>query len=744
MIFPKFILTLYLGLLSCFCLGQGFDRDSQMILAENLYNEKNYKSALDIYLDMESQSMGLPYLKYRIGLCYYHSLEKSTAIEYLETALKHRDETVPPEVYYYLGRLHHLNYSFDKAIDFFNKYKTDKENQNLIFLDTDRLIQMCRNGRKITNMPVKDLEVSIAKPPLNSSYNDYAPLIRPNGGALFIGSNRPTESVDLVFPEYKIFYPKKWELFPEDVFVSYPRGIHWDTPLPQGLKDKKVIPLSLRKGGSEMLLFIRDNEGKGDLYISEYKGSRWVNLKKLDRSINAKYQEIKGACFTENGKAIYFSSNREGGMGGFDLFVSRESENGKSWKKPENLGNTINTRYDEVTPFMYPDESSFYFSSDGHNSMGGFDVFRTNITEEYTWGKPENLGYPVNSTADDLFFVQQTNKKHSFLSSNRVKNASVGNLDIITVFKPDRINPLSMLKGRIIVRRNGEQVFVKLRVTEKATGNPVSHVYNPTLESGDYFVILAPRKVYNIVIEANGGYNYEMEISIPEDTYTYNLNKEIEIESVSLFGDKVGEQALMTSDTSYMTSIDDSRGSRDLKYDALLLFMERAVDAQERERFASLDELDSDLLDPKSAKDPYYTPLIDRMADIFERGDFASLRDLGKPIVISNIRLFGRIIGNQQIVGNYTIPYTKGSVTIPANLEGDFNQLAQLLTKDKDLKMEIIYTEISSAINNERADNIYGYMTGKNRVISSQINQKSNSNSEMEEGISLKIYIEKN
>jgi hypothetical protein len=320
----------------------------------------------------------------------------------------------------------------------------------------------------------------------------------------------------------------------------------------------------------------------------------------------------------------------------------------------------------------------------------------------------------------------------------------VGNLDIITVFKPDRINPLSMLKGRIIVRRNGEQVFVKLRVTEKATGNPVSHVYNPTLESGDYFVILAPRKVYNIVIEANGGYNYEMEISIPEDTYTYNLNKEIEIESVSLFGDKVGEQALMTSDTSYMTSIDDSRGSRDLKYDALLLFMERAVDAQERERFASLDELDSDLLDPKSAKDPYYTPLIDRMADIFERGDFASLRDLGKPIVISNIRLFGRIIGNQQIVGNYTIPYTKGSVTIPANLEGDFNQLAQLLTKDKDLKMEIIYTEISSAINNERADNIYGYMTGKNRVISSQINQKSNSNSEMEEGISLKIYIEKN
>ncbi len=492
-------------------------------------------------------------------------------------------------------------------------------------------------------------------------------------------------------------------------------------------------------------MFLLETEnGKGDLYISEYKGSRWVNLKKLDKSINAKYQEIKGACFAENGKAIYFSSNREGGMGGFDLFVSRESENGRSWKNPENLGGTINTKNDEVTPFMYPDESSFYFSSDGHNSMGGFDVFRSTITGEYAWGKPENLGYPVNSTADDLFFVQQTNKKHSFLSSNRVKNASVGNLDIITVFKPDRINPLSMLKGKIIVRSNGEAIPVKLRVTEKANGNQISHVYNPTLETGDYFVILAPRKVYNVVIEAQGGYNYEMEISIPEDTYTFDLNKEIEIQSVNLFGDNVGEQALMKADTSYMTSIGDLGESRDLKYDALILFMERAVDAQERERFASLDELDSDLLDPKSAKDPYYTPLIDRMADIFERGDFASLKDVGKPIVKNDLRFFGKIIGKQQIVGNYSINYPTDSVAVPSILERDFNQLAELLAKDKTLNMEITYTETSSNLNNKRAENIYGYMTNKNRIISGQINQKSNSDSEMEEGVFLKIYIEKN
>lgn len=741
MISQKFILTLYLGLLSFFCLGQGFDRDSQLILAENLYNERNYESALNIYLGMEGQTMGSPYLKYRIGLCYFHSLDKSLSIDYLETALKHRDETVPPEVYYYLGRLYHLNYSFDKAIDYLNKYKLDKESQNLIFLDTDRLIQMCKNGKQIINMEAKDLEVSIATPPLNSSYNDYAPLIRPNGGAMFISSSRPTESVDLVFPEYKLFYPKKWEQFSEEIFVSYPKAIYWGMPIPQGLDGKKVVPLSLREDGSEMLFFMGNNENKGDLYISEYKGSRWTNIKKLDKSINAKYQEIKGACFAENGKAIYFSSNREGGFGGFDLYISRETENGKGWLAPENLGETINTKNDEVTPFMYPDESTFFFSSDGHNSMGGFDVFRSSITENYVWGKPENLGYPINSTANDLYFVQQTNKIHSFLSSDRIKNESMGNLDIVNVFKPDKINPLAMVKGKIMVRKNGLPIPVKLKVTEKSTNKIITHVYNPVLETGDYFAILTPRKVYNIVIEAEGGYKYEMEISIPEDTYNYNLNKEIDLEYMSLFGDEVGEEAVMTVDTFYQNSVSEVGASREVKYDALLMFMERAVDAQERERFGSLDELDSDLLEAKSPKDEFYTPLIDKIADIFDRGDFAALADIGKPFVKNDMRIFG-----DTVIGNYNISYPEDSVAVPTIFEKDFSKIAQMLTKDKDLMVEIIYTDSKSSINNQRANKIYGFLTDKNQVISAQINQKPNPNPnpEMEEGIRVRIYREKN
>ena len=735
----KKILLCLLLLLSTQLYGQEDDRDSEMILAENLFNEGEYEKALSIYLKYDGKRLSEPKLKYRIGVCYYHSLEKARAVEYLELSLKHRDDEVPPEVNYYLGRLKHFAYQFEEAIAYFEAYKADEKNFNLVFLNTDRLIEMCENGKKIIKLDEKAIDVDFAKPPLNSSYNDYAPVVRPNGGALFISSNRPTESVDLVFREYKTFFPKEWENLPEDVFVSYPRGIDWGTPYPADLQGQKVVPLSLRNYGSEMLLYIGDAQGNGDLFLSEYKGARWTTPKKVDKELTGKKQRFKGACFAENGRAIYFSSDREGGFGGFDLYIIREE--GKGWSKAQNLGETINTKYDEVTPFMHSDEQSFFFSSDGHSSIGGFDIFETTTRYATEWKQPRNLGYPINSSYDDMYYVQQADGKYGYLSSNRVEDKFVGNWDIITVFKPQKENPLAMVKGKITVERDGERVPVTLKVYEKTTRKPVNHVYNPTMEDGSYFMILAPYKVYDVRIESGNEYAYQLEISLPANVYTYEMNKSLVIEPYNLFGQQIGEKPEAIEDKYSMEPIDSVEGLRNIRYDAMLLFMERAIDAQERERFTSLNELDAeDYVQPKGGVDPYYTPLMERMNEIFSRGKPEDLKDLDKPYVRKEVVFYGQQIGNRKLITSLEVPFSQDSTDIPDQITPEMKKLAQLMESDKDLTLEIIQPQGGNSVHMAQVKSIEMYLLRYNDILAEQIVKKTGS--EEENTIRLRLFEE--
>ena len=167
---------------------------------------------------------------------------------------------------------------------------------------------------------------------------------------------------------------------------------------------------SLNSDGTELFLYKTDNYD-GVIYSSAYKNGAWTPVNKLNKNINTKYYESH-AAISADGKKLYFTSNREGGLGNLDIYVSEKDATG-DWGPAVNLGPAINTPFNEDTPFITENDSVLYFSSEGHNSMGGFDIFKSRISGS-SWETPSNLGYPINSTDDDKFFQPLNNERNAY------------------------------------------------------------------------------------------------------------------------------------------------------------------------------------------------------------------------------------------------------------------------------------------------------------------------------------------
>jgi len=190
--------------------------------------------------------------------------------------------------------------------------------------------------------------------------------------------------------------------FYNGIYVSVKNNDVWERPLnitPSVASDGNMDVVALSKDGKQMLLAVRD-EFTSNIYISKYENNRWNPAVSLGKPINSRYYEAY-ATFSPDGRSIYFSSNRKESMGGMDIFRSDLNSDG-SWSEPVNLGPGINTVLNEDAPVMGPDGKRLYFSSQGHSTMGGFDVFYSDMNSDGSWsGVPVNLGYPLNTSDDD-------------------------------------------------------------------------------------------------------------------------------------------------------------------------------------------------------------------------------------------------------------------------------------------------------------------------------------------------------
>lgn len=519
------------------------------------------KSALDFYLKVYQYVPNNAMLNYKIGNCYLHSIQKEKSLDYLKKAYS-LNPAIQPDVVYLLARSYHYNTDFDKAIEFYSKYRNMLSPSQLQEKrkDLDKKIQECNNGKELIKNSVR-VFIDNLGPQINTTAPEYSPLISADESMLLFTSRRPDTYGGGADPDDNLFF--------EDIYVSYNDGNGWSLaknigkPLNTKNNDATV---GLSPDGTQLFTF-NGKINNGDIYVSKLKGSEWTapDDSPMKKYINTEFHETS-ASFSFDGKTMYFVSDREGGFGGHDIWVSQWENEKERWGQPRNLGSVVNTEYDEEGVFMHPDGRTLYFSSCGHNTMGGFDVFKSVMNDDGTWSKPENLGSPVNTPDDDLFFVISASGKHGYYSSS--KENGFGDLDIymITFRGPEKppilhnednllanVAPvgesvvaekveiktmrLTILKGTITDALTNNPVEAQIEIVDN-TKNEVISVSSSNSATGKYLVSLPSGRNYGIAVKAEGYLFHSENFDIPAATGYQEITKDIVLNKLAV-GQKV-------------------------------------------------------------------------------------------------------------------------------------------------------------------------------------------------------------
>ncbi len=426
----KTILLLIIIFFSNFVYSQNKEIKKLFVDAESDIMYEDYVNALPLYLKILDKNYNNANIQYGIGLCYINiDGEKHKAIQYLEEASKdisqeyregsYKETHAPPEALFYLGKAYRINYELDKAIDAFQKYLTYLKVNDVYFIDFVKLqIQQCNNAKELMASPLEITKTNLGDK-INDSNDNFNPVLSGDGNTLIL----TTSNIITQYGE---------QGFIEDIYLTKKENGNWVKPKKFTSKinsDGYFSTVGISSTGDEALFF-RNDFGNGNLYYSKKEGKTgWSEVKKLSRKINTKSWESH-ACFSPDGNTLYFVSDRSDGIGGRDIYKSTKNSKGK-WDDPVNLGKTINTPYNEDTPFLLNDGKTLYFSSESHYSMGGYDIFYSKMSDTGEWSEPVNIGYPINTTDDNIFYMPYDDGKHAYLSL--IEDGGFGGKDIYDI-----------------------------------------------------------------------------------------------------------------------------------------------------------------------------------------------------------------------------------------------------------------------------------------------------------------------
>ncbi len=516
--------------------------------ASKLMEEKFFNQAAEIWTELVNAQPENSNLNWKLGYAYMHSYnQKHKALPYLQKASEKRvnsyggfngagydpfdpgEKNAPVEVDYWLGKAYHLDGQFDKADEYYNKFIAEADPKHELITAAKRGKEQTANARLLLKDP-KNYQVNNAGPVINGDHPDFGPVISVDGNAMFYTSRRirPDSSNVGVIDEIA-------GLPFENVYVSYKdRNGNWQKPelLNVNVPAGHMATVNVSADGQTLFLY-RSDEGDGNLYETKLVGELWSDPVPLSPEVNSKAWEPHCAI-TADGSTLYFVSDRKGGLGGRDIYRVVKLPNGE-WSKAQSIGNVINTPYDEDAVFIHPNGRTMYFASTGHNSMGGFDIFYSEMDEAGNWSAPVNMGPPINTVDDDAFFVTTADGRRGYFSSDKI--GGYGEKDIYFVDLPEEMEAdgLTVLKG-FIIPPPGETLppSTILYVTDKATGEVKA--YKPRQRDGVYVAILPPCKEYNLDYRVNDKTVHTEDIFVECESTYQEINKEIYLNPVSLAG----------------------------------------------------------------------------------------------------------------------------------------------------------------------------------------------------------------
>jgi len=503
-------------------------------------------------------------LNYKLGVCYLFSPQKRKSLPFLTKAFELDSQIDSYNIHYLLGWAHQLNSNWDEAIEEFERQLTVLTNSGgepEEFQKVQKRLEEVKHGKEFEVTPVR-VWVDNLGSAINSPAPEYAPLISTDESLLILTARRESNVGGL---------KDETDNFPfEDIYYSRNVGGEW-SPVKNLGEDVNTSGHDAGSGlspdGKTLFVFRGDVKGGGDIYRSDFKNSEWSKPKPLYKTVNTDAHE-SAAAVSFDGQSLYFVSEKEGGFGGKDIYVSQWDTDKERWGEARNLGPVVNSAYDEDGVYIHPDGKTLYFSSEGHNSIGGNDIFYSEF-ENNRWKTPVNMGIPVNTPDDDVFFSVAADGRTAYYSSDREEGYGEKDIYRLTFLGPEK-QPVLNVEDRLIAGsderkieiplqprveiRTSKMVLLKGLVLDDETNAPVAAnidlINNATAEvlasfeveptSGKYLVSLPAGKNYGLNVNADGYLFNSLNFDVPDSAAYREFYKVINMKRI-----KIGETIVL-------------------------------------------------------------------------------------------------------------------------------------------------------------------------------------------------------
>lgn len=507
-----------IAILSILCLIISINTSAQskrktLNLANDFVENEDFSSAINMYNKLIEQDPNNGILYFKLGYCYLNTpQERDKANSCFQKAdqlftKKEKKSIEGKQNSFFIAKSYRAKEEFDSALTVLYDLKkkvSDKELKEAIEKEIEYNItskELKANGYQVT--------VNIMSDAINGEHHDHSPILTLDESQIFFTSRRPVADSSEALPDgdyvenvYVASCPERSEVFEKAVLINEVNTY-----------DEHDATASVSYDGTELIIYRPEDEGT--FYISKFDGEKWGEPEKMSDNINTPSRET-GGCLTLDGSKFYFASDRKGGYGGMDIWVSERQSDG-SWGEAKNLGKTINTSEDEDGPFVMPDYSRLYFSSKGHKGMGDFDIFysmRDTVTQE--WKEPQNMGYPINTIGNEVFVHIAPSGEKMYFTSERPEGQ--GKSDIYVMDLPSEVfgTDLSVVVAYTKVCGMDKRPESVAEIKDLTTG--IATNIRPNIKTGK-FVFICHRDIdYSITVKRGEDIVFQDNLNLPQGT----------------------------------------------------------------------------------------------------------------------------------------------------------------------------------------------------------------------------------
>jgi outer membrane protein OmpA-like peptidoglycan-associated protein len=480
----------------------------QLKTANKFFSQENYRASIPYYEQVLAAEPNNAQALFRAGVSYM-SFDKEKASDYIYKAQRLKPK-VSKDVEYWLGRVDHLNYNFDEAITHYQAYNATLKAKDTRKAELAQLIQHSKNAKVQFSTP-KDIFVKNLGPTINTVHSEHSPVISSDDKILlFTSRGENVTGAGNANSKKGGNLASDGEYF-EDIFEAKRIGDdEWEKPRSlSGVLNGKGHDASIQVYDNDTKMLMYRQDQNGDFFFSEKVGGDWTPPKKLNSNINSSAYE-GDAFITPDGLTLYFSTAKYSEDNTLDIYVSTRTPGG-DWGKAKPLTG-INTKYDDDSPYLSKDGKTLYFSSRGLNTMGGYDIFKSTYDSiGRKWGRPENMGYPVNTPDDDTYYRLSPDGTYAYLSSYRI--GGYGEKDIYTI----NYIKNATIRGKVFSLRDSTVIPGAELVFSGTQADQTALSYRDVTKpgTGDYQVSVLSGRPYQVAVSVDGKNIITEEFTVP-------------------------------------------------------------------------------------------------------------------------------------------------------------------------------------------------------------------------------------